>query len=572
MIRYKDYVRKSLFRYTLSIVSALLVLMGIFYFFNILWFSIGKNQRSNKKIAEILNEQMQSYMNGINKISYEEPIIMILSDFTNNSFAEANQVLYGYSNVQKIRCSFCLVNLENQIVCSNLFDDNQDIFLKSEVFENLTKKINSDTSEIFIVPSGLNYEHGQNGDILLGRGVIYQGQLIGYLFLDMYDEEIYQVVKDYQLDNIMITDEYGNLFFSLGRKYVDPLDKYPTNRAIVSTKKGITTLNGKNYHVSVSKLENSTLILYTLISTEYQNNILKVGMWFFIIMGPLMLVLLFPLSKKITEQNLESLDELGKAIEEIGNGNMDYELQKTAFIEFKELHTAYRNVVIQREGLLRYNNELLERKRRMEIKHLEEQFNPHFIFNVLETLRYEILIDAKQASEMVVAFANLMRYSINYGNELVPLETDIQYISDYLLLQKIRYNERLKYHISIPLEMMESKIPKLVLQPVVENCLKHGLKNVDSITIWIEARERDGKLELIVRDNGRGIEPKELKELRKSLEQEDEQREHFGMYNSHRVVRLIYGQEYGLKVDSILGEGTTVCITMPIDSPTVLCQ
>lgn len=278
-----------------------------------------------------------------------------------------------------------------------------------------------------------------------------------------------------------------------------------------------------------------------------------------------MFTLLFPLNRKITERNLEALEELRKSIEEIGNGNMEYELPKTAFSEFKELHTAHRNAIIQREGLLRYNNELIERKRRMEIKHLEEQFNPHFIFNVLETLRYEIQVDAKQASEMVVAFANLMRYSINYGNELVPLETDIQYISDYLLLQKLRYNQRLKYHISIPLELMECKIPKLVLQPVVENCLKHGLKNVDSITIWIEAREREGKLELVVRDDGRGIEPKQLKKLKESLEQEDEQREHFGMYNSHRGVKLIYGQEYGLKVDSILGEGTTVYITMPIN-------
>lgn len=286
---------------------------------------------------------------------------------------------------------------------------------------------------------------------------------------------------------------------------------------------------------------------------------------FFLILGLLMFTLLFPLNRKITERNLEALEELRKSIEEIGNGNMEYELPKTAFSEFKELHTAYRNAIIQREGLLRYNNELIERKRRMEIKHLEEQFNPHFIFNVLETLRYEIQVDAKQASEMVVAFANLMRYSINYGNELVPLETDIQYISDYLLLQKLRYNQRLKYHISIPLELMECKIPKLVLQPVVENCLKHGLKNVDSITIWIEAREREGKLELVVRDDGRGIEPKQLKKLKESLEQEDEQREHFGMYNSHRGVKLIYGQEYGLKVDSILGEGTTVYITMPIN-------
>ena len=565
MNHYKDYVRKSLFRYTLSIVSALFVLMALFYVCNILWFSVGKNRSSNKKISAILNEQMQSYMDGIDRISEEEPIRMVLSDYTNNHFTEANRILYDYSNSQKIRCAFCLVNLENRMVCSNLYDSNQTIFLGSDIFENLTRKIQTNTSEIFIVPSGLYYQCRQAGDILLGRGVTSQGKLIGYLFFDAYDEGIYQILKDYQLDDIMITDRYGNLFFSLGRKYMDPLDKYPTNRAIVSTGSGITTIDGKDYHVSVSSLENSSLMLYTLISTEYQTNIIKVGLWFFVILGLLMVTLLFPLNKKITDRNLKAVEELRKSIEEIGNGNMDYELQKTAFSEFKELHTAYRNVIMQREELLKANSELVERKRIMEIKQLEEQFNPHFIYNVLETLRYEIQIDAKQASEMVVAFASLMRYSINYGNELVPLETDIQYISDYLLLQKIRYNKRLEYHISIPSELMDIKIPKLVLQPVVENSLGHGLKNVDSITVWIEAREKEGNLELIVRDNGGGIETARLRELQESLEQEDEQREHIGMYNSHRVVRLIYGQEYGLRIESMLGKGTTVCITMPID-------
>ncbi|MCA5011033.1 histidine kinase, partial [Clostridioides difficile] len=92
------------------------------------------------------------------------------------------------------------------------------------------------------------------------------------------------------------------------------------------------------------------------------------------------------------------------------------------------------------------------------------------------------------ASDMVQSFARLMRYSIYYGSTIVSLRTDIEYINDYLLLQKMRYNRRLKYHIDIPEEVLEYRIPKLLLQPVVENSLVHGMKNTHSISITITGR------------------------------------------------------------------------------------
>ena len=235
------------------------------------------------------------------------------------------------------------------------------------------------------------------------------------------------------------------------------------------------------------------------------------------------------------------------------------------FDEFKVLGDAFCNMVTQREELILHNSELTERKRIMEIKQLEEQFNPHFIFNVLETLRYEIAIDTAKASDMVMAFANLMRYSIYYGSTIVPLQTDIEYINDYLLLQKMRYNRRLNYHIDIPEELMGCKIPKLLLQPVVENSLVHGMKNIHSITINISAWKENGQLNLCVEDNGSGISEDKLKELRKGLEQEDVYREHIGLYNSHRVVRLLYGPESGMTIESSPGNGTRVIVTLPAD-------
>ena len=324
-------------------------------------------------------------------------------------------------------------------------------------------------------------------------------------------------------------------------------------------------VNGKHYHVQKELLPESTLVLYTLVSMEFQRTLVSYGMIFLLIVGVLMLIMITPLSLRIAGKNLEAIDELQNAVAEMGRGNMDYRLQGQVFDEFKELGDAFFSMVTQREELMLHNSELTERKRIMEIKQLEEQFNPHFIFNVLETLRYEIAIDAAKASDMVMAFANLMRYSIYYGSTIVPLQTDIEYINDYLLLQKMRYNRRLNYHIDIPEELMGCKIPKLLLQPVVENSLVHGMKDIRSIAINISAWKEKGQLKLCVEDNGSGIREEKLEELRKGLEREDVYREHIGLYNSHRVVRLLYGPESGMTIESSPGNGTKVTVTLPAD-------
>ena len=112
---------------------------------------------------------------------------------------------------------------------------------------------------------------------------------------------------------------------------------------------------------------------------------------------------------------------------------------------------------------------------------------------------------------------------------------------------------------------MGCKIPKLLLQPVVENSLVHGMKDIRSIAINISAWKEKGQLKLCVEDNGSGIREEKLEELRKGLEREDVYREHIGLYNSHRVVRLLYGPESGMTIESSPGNGTKVTVTLPAD-------
>ena len=564
--QYRDYIKRSFLRFAFSIIALLFVLVGLFLFINVQLISAGGNRKNNARLGAVLDKQVRAYEDGLLRFGSDDRILEALKGMDSGRVTEVNRLLYDFSNAQSIRCSFVLTDSGGEIVSSNLFEGNREIFLNSAVFHSMFEKMAAEPDKIFTMPSRLNYAHGQAGDLALARAVSGPDRVYGYLFFDLSDEQIYAAVRDYPLDDVILTDRYDNLIFSIGRQSADPMEKYPAGKYRMEWQKGnVVKVNGKHYHVQKELLPESTLVLYTLVSMEFQRTLVSYGMIFLLIVGVLMLIMITPLSLRIAGKNLEAIDELQHAVAEMGRGNMDYKLQGQVFDEFKVLGDAFCNMVTQREELMLHNSELTERKRIMEIKQLEEQFNPHFIFNVLETLRYEIAIDTAKASDMVMAFANLMRYSIYYGSTIVPLQTDIEYINDYLLLQKMRYNRRLNYHIDIPEELMGCKIPKLLLQPVVENSLVHGMKNIHSITINISAWKENGQLNLCVEDNGSGISEDKLKELRKGLEQEDVYREHIGLYNSHRVVRLLYGPESGMTIESSPGNGTRVIVTLPAD-------
>ena len=563
---YRSYVQKSFYRYMFLSILFLSILVFLFLTIDIKWLTRVHSQQNNQKIAKVFEQEVLDYKKGLNVLANHKQIINVCKEPTKKQTAQANRLLYDFSNSTGIRSVFTLVDRQGKIICSSLYRDNQEIFLQSFLYKNLVSRMFSEPNKIFLVPSHLNYSYNQTGDLLAGRTVKEGQNIIGFLFVEMLDEEIYETVGKYNVDDVIITDQYNNLIFSLGRQSESTIGKYPSG-SFDFTKRGyhILRLNGKEYLIIRSVLNNGTLYLYTLTSIEFQRNLFQYAMWFLIIVGILIMVILKPLTLLITDRNLYAIEELRKSVLQMGKGNMEYSLRPQVFEEFQELNDTFRQMVMQREELQKRNSELTERKRVMEIRQLEEKINPHFLFNVLETLRYEVMIDAAKASEMIMAFANIMRYNIYYRDTIVPLKTDIENVKDYLMLQKMRYNRRLIYNIDIPQELMECKIPKLVIQPIVENSLKHGMKGVESIQVTISASIEENHLKISVQDNGIGIESEILDELINDLEREDVYKEHIGMYNSHRVIRLLYGPPYGLKIESTYGKGTLVDIILPVN-------
>jgi len=540
-------------------------LVFLFLTIDIKWLTRSKSQRNSARIAEVLEEEIVSSKEGLKVLAGDYRIINLCKQQTNELTANVNRMLYDFSNSREIRGVFTLVDLQGNIICSNLYKNNRNIFLQSFLYKSLVSNMLSEPERIFLTPSRLNYSHNQTGDLLIGCTVKDGREAIGFLFFELLDEEIYEAVRGYNVDDLILTDQFNNLIFSIGRQSEDSMGKYPVESSqFKKNQVNIIELNGKQYLIIKNVLNGGSLYLYTLTSISFQQDLFRYAILFLVIVGILIIVLLKPLTLIVTDKNLHAIEELRKSILEMGKGNMEYSLRPHVFMEFQELNDTFRQMVLQREELQKRNNELMERKRVMEIRQLEEKINPHFLFNVLETLRYEVMIDPAKASEMIMAFANIMRYNIYYGDTIVPLKTDIEHVKDYLMLQKMRYNRRLTYSVDIPEELIECKIPKLVIQPIVENALKHGMKGVETINVKITASVENENLKLSVRDNGSGIEPEILDELIKDLEREDVSKEHIGMYNSHRVVRLLYGPPYGIKIESTYGKGTLVDIILPM--------
>ncbi len=205
-------------------------------------------------------------------------------------------------------------------------------------------------------------------------------------------------------------------------------------------------------------------------------------------------------------------------------------------------------------------------KRKAELKALQAQINPHFLYNTLDSIRWKAEIAGEQdISRMTTALATLFRIGLSRGKEIITVEQELRHVGSYLQIQELRYGEKLKYEIEAAQKIMQLCTIKLVLQPLVENAIYHGIKEKNGQgMIQIKGRCEGEELLLQVLDNGRGIPAEQLSLLRKRLLGEViEAAEGYGIFNVNERIRLCFGAQYGLRIESEYGRGTTVTIRLP---------
>lgn len=557
-VTFKDYMKRLFVRYIVALICLMLVVFIALMLLNYRLFVVRTNADCNRAVGSLLAEQWTIYQEGTKDFAENPEMRNALLGKEN--LRAANQLLYEFSLGQKLKANFVLLDSEGRIISTNLYRTNQMLFAASRAVQDTLARLANDPGTTYSGVVSIPFDYGQKSTLTFARAVRENDALLGYLFFSLKEDSLSAFMRNRDADIIVITDAFNNVIFATDGLLIDSLGKYNGDQEDESS----AVIDEKPYYVTAGSLPEGNMKVITMTSVAKHRQIVWGGGILLLGTSAFLLLLMRFLAGKVTARNLRAIDELLHAVKECQQGNVNYRIKSATFDEFQTLYDDYNTMMVKVQQLIRSNNEMAERKRLMEVKHLEGQFNPHFAFNVMEALRYEILIDPALAAQMVVAFANLMRYSINYGNTHVPLETDIGYVRDYLLLQKMRYNQRLAYSIDIDEAILPCKVPKLLIQPIVENSIVHGLENTRSIAIAITGRRLGRDLVLRVEDDGPGIDRGKLAALQAVLSDENALPERIGLYNVHRVAQLLYGQEYGLTIDSDPGRGMKVGLKIPI--------
>ena len=204
--------------------------------------------------------------------------------------------------------------------------------------------------------------------------------------------------------------------------------------------------------------------------------------------------------------------------------------------------------------------------RKAEFDLLQSQINPHFLYNTLDAIVWSAEAgNQKQVVSMVGNLSDFFRLSLNKGKENVLIREELQHVRSYLEIQQIRYQDILTYEINVPEEYYEYRIPKLSIQPIVENALYHGIKNKrGGGKITITAEQKRDYFSIIVEDTGKGMEQDRLRQVRKALRNSaPEKNVVYGLYNVNERIRLNFGEGYGVHLESIPEKGTRVIIRLP---------
>jgi two-component system sensor histidine kinase YesM len=204
--------------------------------------------------------------------------------------------------------------------------------------------------------------------------------------------------------------------------------------------------------------------------------------------------------------------------------------------------------------------------RKAEFELLQAQINPHFLYNTLDTIVWSAAAgNQKQVVKMVGSLSDFFRSSLNKGKEIVTIRDELQHVRSYLEIQQIRYQDILSYEIDVPEELFDYQIPKITIQPIVENALYHGIKNKrGGGTIVVSGKDEGETMLIQVKDDGKGMKPERLKEITKGLEGEKlENSAIYGLYNVNERIRLSFGEEYGISVESEYEVGSCVSIRLP---------
>lgn len=371
------------------------------------------------------------------------------------------------------------------------------------------------------------------------------------------------------------------VFFSNRSEYRGQRLEIPVEAGVLYDYTDRTERNGADtlYHLSTLDIARTSsdmyLLTYDLNGGENTAKILNMYLVVLLTAILLPMAILAFFTRFVVRQVKGLRTEMGKA------SRGDYGAMKEELVASEELSAAFDDLLvmvknIQEMEAAQYEAEIKQKnieneQQKMEFKMLASQINPHFLYNTLESIRMKAFTAGdKEVATAIKLLGKSMRYVLeNTGTVDTTMQKEYDHIMTYLQIQKLRFGERVNYKTAIQpgLDMDKLRILPLLLQPIVENAIVHGLEGNESAgCVWIAVYIAEEKLCIDISDNGGGMDEETLQKVNHKVQNYTRERHtsSIGLYNINRRIKLNYGEAYGLQLFSTYGEGTKVCVTLPV--------
>ncbi|WP_433754308.1 cache domain-containing sensor histidine kinase [Paenibacillus amylolyticus] len=552
------------------------------------------------KVNEALNSKMENLQNMTYLIAFDpeidafmddnmppnddagiEPMNMdTITETEQNRLYGIKQTLQGFTTLYPEIAGIVLVNASGDYISNEMYPRTE----QSLIQENWYQQASANPG-IFMVlgqPKERNLTtHVRYKDdeiVSVARSITDEasGRVRGVIMIDLKLRSVSQAARNVTLGKsgyVMVTDGEGQSVYKPEHPLIEhiPTDWFPSGESGTFT----------------AETEGGTLLFMYQSSTftgwrtvgvfPTRESISEVRQIQFYVVSFVFVVCLFGLSASLwfSRSIAQPIFRLMSYMRRAETGNLRPGRWSDRADEIGMLGNSYNRMLAQIRELISLN-ELRERQKRdAEMRSLQEHIKPHFLYNTLDTIHWMARKEgAEDVSGMVGALSRLFRIGLSKGQDYIPLHSEIEHMTSYLQIQQTRYRDRLQYTLNIPEEMRDLFVLKLLLQPLIENAIYHGIKGRRGPGhIRVEAKVEHNRLLLTVQDNGAGMSNERLAEMQHlleaplaSLEASSPQMtgKSYGMLNVQARLRLSFGDEYGIVLESEEGQGTSVTIIHPL--------
>lgn len=431
-------------------------------------------------------------------------------------------------------------------------------------------------------------------DILFENANLSKGRSV--LVNNINDADTIQMIK--MVKDLQTYKPIGYIRFGLKRNYIEKMAKninFGSDGSVVIFDENLNKISGIAHDSALSKLlkekpsignfsysegknEYTAVHIHSdstgwttvgVIPLRYINKDLAGIQYLTVIIIVLTIIIGVTVSVIIAQSLILPLENTVNALEKFSRGDFAVRLKENRCDEIGKLNRIFNKAIKEINELMQKvtQSEILNKE--MEFKTLQSQMNPHFLYNTLDAINW-LAFKEKQTEicNLVAAISSLIRASISNKKSIITIEQELDYVKNYIYIQHIRYKDRFDIIYDIDESLLKQAVPKLIIQPIVENAIIHGIENSKNKNLlYISVKCENECIIIIVKDTGIGMTDEKVSELLKEpLNTEgDEQKAHtnLGLYAVHKRIQLMYGDLYGLTVQSQAGEGTTVTLHIP---------